>query len=214
MPSAKQEKVRIVARLRACEQCHKIVITPSLVAVSIWRSILPYNILVLCTGNSARSILGEAILQRLGRGRIQAYSAGSQPKAEPNPFALELLCQEGYAKDQFASKSWDVFSKPESPKIDLVITVCDSADGEACPVFLGAPLRCHWGLKDPVAVTGTKTQKQAAFRKTYNELMHRATALVALPFETMPKDAFQIELKRIGSMQGATARAKNYAAMK
>jgi protein-tyrosine-phosphatase len=196
---------------RACETSHKSVITRHKTEISDWRFILPHNILVLCTGNSARSILGEAILQRLGRGRIQAYSAGSQPKTEPNPFALELLRHEGYAVDHFASKSWDVFSKTDSPKIDLVITVCDSADGETCPVFLGAPLRCHWGLKDPAAVTGTKALRQAAFRKTYNELMRRATALFALPFETMPAETLQAELKRIGAMQGATARAKTYA---
>jgi protein-tyrosine-phosphatase len=174
---------------------------------------MSYNILVLCTGNSARSILGEAILQRLGDGRIQAYSAGSQPKTEPNPLALELLRHEGFAVDHFASKSWDVFSKSDSPKIALVITVCDSADGETCPVFLGAPMRCHWGIKDPAAIKGTKAAKQAAFRKTYDELMLRATALVALQFETMSANKLQVELQKIGSMRGATSRAKTYTTM-
>jgi arsenate reductase (thioredoxin) len=170
---------------------------------------MPFNILILCTGNSARSILGEAILQREGKGRIKAFSAGSQPKERPNPFALKLLQAEGFEVSAFSSKSWDVFAGANSERIDLAITVCDSAAGESCPVFVGAPLRAHWGLEDPAASIGSDQEIETAFKRTFEELTLRAKALIALPFETMPPDALREELRRIGQMQGATALSRN-----
>jgi arsenate reductase (thioredoxin) len=164
-----------------------------------------FTILVLCTGNSARSILGEALLQREGRGRIRAYSAGSKPKGEPNPFALALLATEGFDISGFHSKSWDVFAASSAPRIDVAITVCDSAAGESCPVFPTAPVRAHWGLDDPADVQGSDSVKEAAFRRTYNELMERTKALVALPFEAMPPARLRTALMEIGRMEGATA---------
>jgi protein-tyrosine-phosphatase len=164
----------------------------------------PLNILVLCTGNSARSILGEAVLQRFGAGRIQAFSAGSQPKTSPNPFALKLLGQEGYDTSDFNSKSWAVFSTPDAPRIDVVITVCDAASGESCPIFMGAPIRVHWGLEDPAEINGSDATKEAAFQRTYNELCARADALRALPFETMTASDFHTALKAIARLDGAT----------
>jgi arsenate reductase (thioredoxin) len=169
----------------------------------------PLNVLVLCTGNSARSILGEAILERVGRGRIHAFSAGSKPKGEPNPFALRLLAGEGYDISRFSSKSWDVFTRPDSPRIDLAITVCDSAASESCPVFMGAPMRAHWGLEDPADVEGTDREKEAAFRRSFEQLMARAQALAALPFETMKPGEFREALAMIGRMDGATALANS-----
>jgi arsenate reductase (thioredoxin) len=169
----------------------------------------PLHILVLCTGNSARSILGEAILQREGHGRIRVFSAGSKPKGEPNPFALKLLAAEGYDIAGFRSKSWDMFSAKGAPRIDVAITVCDSAAGESCPVFFGAPLRVHWGLDDPADVEGPDAVKEAAFRRTYGELMLRAEALAALPFETMASADLRAALTEIGRMEGATSMAKD-----
>jgi protein-tyrosine-phosphatase/DNA-binding transcriptional ArsR family regulator len=167
----------------------------------------PFAILVLCTGNSARSILAEAILNREGKGRILAYSAGSQPKGEPNPYALELLEELGYDIAGFRSKSWDEFSGATAPRLDLVITVCDSAAGESCPVFIGAPIKAHWGLEDPASVTISAEAARAAFRRTYRELTQRVTRLVNLPFETMDPAALQAELAEIAKMDGATAMA-------
>ncbi len=164
----------------------------------------PYSILVLCTGNSARSILAEAILNREGKGRIRAYSAGSQPKGEPNPHALELLAGLGYDTAGFRSKSWDEFSGADAPPLDLVITVCDSAAGEACPLFIGTPAKAHWGLEDPAAVVGPPEAVRIAFRRTYRELTQRVTSLAALPFETMDPAALQAALAEIARMDGAT----------
>lgn len=161
------------------------------------------NILVLCTGNSARSILGEVILGRLGAGRVTAFSAGSQPKGAVHPGALRLLAARGIDAVGLHSKSWNVFTGPDAPVIDLVITVCGSAAGEACPVFPGTPLRAHWGLPDPAAVTGDDAAVDAAFAQTWDWLTLRAEAFFALPFETMARDALQAELAAIGGMEGA-----------
>ena len=163
----------------------------------------PFHVLVLCTGNSARSILGEAILGRLGEGRIVAHSAGSKPKGSPHPGALRLLVREGFDTARFHSKSWNEFSAPGAPAIDLAITVCGNAAGEACPVFPGAPLRAHWGLPDPAGVTGPDEAVDAAFAQTWRWLDIRAKALLALPFETMERGALAAELARIGQMEGA-----------
>lgn len=138
------------------------------------------NILILCTGNSARSILGEAAFNTLGAGRVSAFSAGSHPAGQPNPFALALLREEGIDPGFARSKSWDEFAGPGAPVMDLVITVCDSAAAETCPFWPGAPLRAHWGLPDPAAVTGSNAEKAAAFRATWEVLTARVRAFLAL----------------------------------
>lgn len=161
------------------------------------------NILVLCTGNSARSILGEVILNRLGAGRVTAFSAGSQPKGAVHPGALRLLAAKGIDASGLHSKSWNTFTGSDAPDIDLVITVCGSAAGEACPIFPGTPLRAHWGLPDPAAVTGDDTAVDAAFAQTWQWLTMRAEAFLALPFETMARDDLQAWLAAIGAMEGA-----------
>ena len=161
------------------------------------------NILVLCTGNSARSILGEVILGHLGAGRVTAFSAGSQPKGAVHPGALRLLAAKGFDVSALHSKSWNVFSAPDAPQIDLAITVCGSAAGEACPIFPGTPLRAHWGLPDPAAVTGDDAAVDAAFAQTWDWLTMRAKALLALPFETMAPADSQARLAEIGQMEGA-----------
>jgi arsenate reductase (thioredoxin) len=166
-------------------------------------SVLPFNILILCTGNSARSILGEAILAEKGAGRIAAYSAGSKPKGVPHPGALRLLARKGIDACAFRSKSWDEFTDPGAPHIDLAITVCGNAASETCPVFLGAPLKAHWGLPDPADVTGDDTAVDAAFEETWRLLTLRVSALLALPFETMECGAFKAALVEIGEMEGA-----------
>lgn len=163
----------------------------------------PFRILVLCTGNSARSILGEAILAELGGGRIAAFSAGSKPKGEPHPGALRLLARKGIPIARFRSKSWNEFAGPAAPPIDLAITVCGNAAGEACPVLLGAPLKAHWGLPDPADASGDEAAVDAAFEQTWSWLELRARALLALPFETMERAELVAELARIGQMEGA-----------
>lgn len=163
----------------------------------------PFHILVLCTGNSARSILGEAILARMGAPRIAAFSAGSTPKGSPHPAALRLLAGKGFDIAGFRSKSWTEFGAPDAPPIDLAVTVCGNAAGEACPVFRGAPLRAHWGLSDPAAVEGSEAAVDAAFAETWRLLEMRVGALLALPFETMAREALAAELARIGAMEGA-----------
>ena len=136
------------------------------------------SVLFLCTGNSARSLLAECQLQRLGHGRFRAYSAGSQPKAAPHPQALALLRELGYATAKLRSKSWDEFVGPGSPAIDLVVTVCDAAAGEACPLFPGSPARLHWNIDDPAAVRGSEAEVRAEFRCAYDALERRIEALV------------------------------------
>jgi arsenate reductase (thioredoxin) len=161
------------------------------------------NVLVLCTGNSARSILGEAILAEKGAGRITAYSAGSKPKGVPHPGALRLLARKGIDPSRFHSKSWDEFTGPVAPRIDLAITVCGNAAGETCPLFLGAPLKAHWGLPDPADVEGDETTVDAAFDQTWRLLDLRVSALLSLPFEKMEREAFKAALADIGAMEGA-----------
>ncbi|MCB1422591.1 MAG: arsenate reductase ArsC [Nitratireductor sp.] len=161
------------------------------------------NILVLCTGNSARSILCEALLNRLGAGRIRAFSAGSDPKASPHPAALSLLAAEGYDTAGFASKKWDVFAGEGAPKMDIVITVCDNAAGESCPVWPGAPVSAHWGIADPAAIEGEGQSE--AFRSAYRQLSQRVQALLALKFEGMEAEELKAALNRIGAQSdGAT----------
>jgi arsenate reductase len=161
------------------------------------------SVLVLCTGNSARSILGEALFAHLGQGRIAAYSAGSKPKGVPHPGALRLLARKGIDPVQFRSKSWNEFSGWEAPPIDLAITVCGNAAGEACPVFPGAPLRAHWGLPDPADVDGSEAEVDAAFEETWRLLDLRVRAFLALDLSAMDRNEAQQELARIGQMEGA-----------
>lgn len=161
------------------------------------------TILVLCTGNSARSILGEAILNQLGEGRITAFSAGSRPKGMPHPGALRLLAAKGVETSTFRSKSWDEFATEGAPVIDIAITVCGNAAGEACPLFIGAPVRAHWGLPDPADVTGSDAVVDAAFAETWRLLEMRVRALLALPFEAMDAPELRASLSEIGQMEGA-----------
>jgi arsenate reductase (thioredoxin) len=161
------------------------------------------SVLVLCTGNSARSILGEALFERLGEGRLQAFSAGSMPKGVPHPGALRLLAAKGFDTTQFRSKSWNEFTGTDAPRIDLAITVCGNAAGEACPVFPGAPLRAHWGLHDPADITGNEAEIDAAFAETWRLLELRVRAFLALDLATLDLAAIQRELAAIGAMEGA-----------
>jgi len=155
------------------------------------------NILVLCTGNSARSILGEALLNRLGQGRVTAYSAGSTPKAEPHPAALRLLAAKGYDTTFARSKSWDEFAGPDGPVMDVVITVCDSAAAEACPIWPGAPVQVHWGQPDPAAVQGPDEAVDAAFQAAYTLFQARAAEALKLDF-TKDASALRADLTTIG----------------
>lgn len=161
------------------------------------------NILILCTGNSARSILGEAILNHFGSGRVTAFSAGSKPKGVPHPGALRLLARRGIDTRAFRSKSWSEFTGPDAPPIDIAITVCGNAAGEACPVFAGAPIKAHWGLPDPADVEGSEAAVDAAFEATWNALEARVRALLSVPFETMERDYLVDCLAEIGRMEGA-----------
>ncbi|MFV2052781.1 arsenate reductase ArsC [Aliiroseovarius sp. YM-037] len=156
------------------------------------------NILVLCTGNSARSIMLESIFNRSGQGRVTAFSAGSQPAGKVHPQSLTLLAREGYDVSPARSKSWDEFAEPNAPEMDLVITVCGSAAGETCPMWPGAPLRAHWGVEDPAAAS--KPEWESAFDEAYRILRKRAEMLLALPIETMDKATLKQELDRIGTL--------------
>ena len=156
-----------------------------------------HNVLFLCTHNSARSVMAEALLNKLGAGRFQAFSAGSQPKTAPNPFALELAEKIGFARDQFKSKSWDEFATPGAPQMDIIITVCDNAAGEACPVWLGHPATAHWGFPDPSDTPGSDADKRAAFERVFIAIKRRIELLVSLPIDKIERLALSSELKRI-----------------
>jgi arsenate reductase len=157
-----------------------------------------FNVLFLCTGNSARSILAEAILNRVGRGKFKAYSAGSHPKGEVHPFALQLLKSLNYNTDFARSKNWDEFAAPGAPQIDFVFTVCDSAAAETCPVWPGQPMTAHWGLPDPAAAEGTDAEKHLAFDDAYRMLNNRISIFVSLPMTSIDKLALQKRLHDIG----------------
>jgi len=159
-----------------------------------------YNVLFLCTGNSARSILGEAVLNHLAvnQGRFKAYSAGSHPKGAVNPYALETLRHNKFPVDGLRSKSWDEFAQPGAPVMDFVFTVCDQAAAEQCPYWPGQPMTAHWGLPDPVAVEGSDEQKRKAFRDTLMLLTRRIELFVSLPLDKLDKLAIQKKLKEIG----------------
>ncbi len=159
----------------------------------------PLNVLFLCTGNSARSILAEALLNRLGEGRFHAYSAGSMPKGEVNPHALPLVRALGFRDADFRSKPWDEFAVPGAPKLDFVITVCDNAAGEVCPVWPGQPITAHWGIPDPAAATGTEAEIAVAFREAARLLRNRIDLLLALPTAKLDRLSLQARVRDIGT---------------
>jgi arsenate reductase len=162
-----------------------------------------YNTLFLCTGNSARSILSEAILNRVGKGRFRAYSAGSHPTGSVNPVALEILGERGYALSELRSKSWDEFAAPGAPALDFIFTVCDDAAGEACPAWPGQPMTAHWGLPDPAAFDGPAEEKRCAFRRTYVVLERRIELFTRLGVDTLDRLSLQSQLDAIGKKQPA-----------
>jgi protein-tyrosine-phosphatase len=157
-----------------------------------------YNVLFLCTGNSARSILAEAYLNSAGPGRFTAYSAGSHPGGKVNPIALELLAKNGIATDGLRSKSWDEFARPGAPELDMIFTVCDNAAGEQCPVWPGKPVTAHWGVADPAAVSGSHEEKRTAFQRAFAELSARIKLLIALPLDKLDRLALKGRLDEIG----------------
>jgi len=156
------------------------------------------NILFLCTGNSARSILAEAILLREGEGRFNAYSAGSQPIGKVNPYALELLKSLDYKTGDFRSKSWDEFSKDDAPQMDFVFTVCGNAAGEVCPLWPGHPMSAHWGVPDPAALSGSKAKIRHAFEDAYATLNARIASFITLPLDNLDELTLKAELEKIG----------------
>lgn len=156
------------------------------------------NVLFLCTGNSARSILAEAYLNARGEGRFFAFSAGSHPNGKVNPFALELLERNWIPTEGLRSKSWDEFAGHGAPKLDFVFTVCDNAAGETCPLWPGQPVTAHWGVEDPAAVVGTDDDKRKAFLKAFTELSARINLLLALPFEKLSRHVLKAKLDEIG----------------
>lgn len=163
------------------------------------------NVLFLCTGNSARSILAEAIMTTQGAGRFCCFSAGSQPKAEPNPHAISLLKNLGHDTSKMRSKSWDEFATPDAPKMDFIFTVCDNAAGEVCPLWPGHPMTAHWGMPDPAAVSGTEAEIAAVFAATYHALLRRIQVFIALPLDTLDSLALKTKLDDIGQDTEAPA---------
>lgn len=157
-----------------------------------------YNVLFLCTGNSARSILAEALLGTLGKGRFHAFSAGSHPSGRVQPMAAELALSIGYPAERLRSKSWDEFAEPGAPEMDMVITVCDNAAGEACPVWLGHPALAHWGVPDPAAVEGDEDSRRHAYLAAFATLRRRVELLLALPLDKLDRLAAQAGLREIG----------------
>jgi arsenate reductase len=168
----------------------------------------PFDVLFLCTGNSARSIIAEAILNRHGAGRFRAFSAGSQPKGQVNPHALQLLDGLGYHTSGLRSKSWDEFAKSGGPAFDFVFTVCDNAAAEACPVWPGQPMTAHWGIPDPAAARGTPAEIALAFKDAYRMLNQRIGLFAALPIQSLDRLSLQHRLTEIGRMQGAPKTAE------
>ncbi len=167
----------------------------------------PYNVLFLCTANSARSIIAEAILNKIGTGKFRAFSAGSHPKGQINPHALQLLESLGHDISGFRSKSWSEFAEPGAPLLDFVFTVCDTAAGEACPVWPGQPMTAHWGVPDPALATGSPAEVALAFKDTYRMLNQRIGIFAALPLRSLDRLSLQNRLRDIGRMEGATAAA-------
>ena len=162
----------------------------------------PCGVLFLCTGNSARSLIAEALLRDLGAPRYRSFSAGSQPKDAPHPLTLETLAARGHGTEGLASKSWSVFEGETAPRLDVVLTVCGNAAAETCPVWPGAPLAAHWGVDDPAAAEGTKAERMAVFDRIYDRLREKVEALAALDPAAMEREAFAARLRAIGALGG------------
>ncbi len=164
-----------------------------------------YNVLFLCTGNTARSILAESILRKEGRAHFRAFSAGSQPKGTVNPLAIKVLTSLDYPTDNLRSKSWEEFARPDAPVMDFVFTVCDNAAGESCPVWPGQPMTAHWGIEDPAEAAGTDIEKEAAFVAAFRFLRNRIVAFTSLPLSSIDRLSLGTKLRDIGRSEGATA---------
>ena len=164
-----------------------------------------YNVLFLCTGNSARSVMAEAIIDRLGAGRFKGYSAGSYPTGQVNPYAIDLLKSLDHPTEQLASKSWDVFAVPDAPKMDFIITVCDNAAGEVCPVWPGQPVTAHWPFPDPAAFEGPEAEKRQVFAEVYGQIRKRAETFVNLPLAELDKLSLQKRLTEMGEASSQNA---------
>ncbi|MDE2599749.1 MAG: arsenate reductase ArsC [Rhodocyclaceae bacterium] len=158
-----------------------------------------YNVLFLCTGNSARSIMAEAVLGTMGKGRFNVFSAGSMPNGQVNPFAIEKVQALGYPLEKLPSKSWDEYAEPGAPQMDFIITVCDNAAGEVCPVWPGQPVSAHWGFVDPATAQGGDEEKRKVFDKVFRQIMTRAHIFASLPLATLDKAAIQREMQAIGA---------------
>lgn len=158
------------------------------------------NILILCTGNSARSILGECLVNRLGKGRFKGFSAGSTPTGKVNPHAIALLREKGYEVENLRSKSWDEFAGKDAPHIDFVFTVCDNAAGEVCPIWPGHPARAHWGIRDPADIRGSDEEIRQAFETAYAQLEKRIGAFMALPLNDLDEETLKRKLEAIGNL--------------
>ena len=163
-----------------------------------------FNVLFLCTGNSARSIMAESILRKLGAGRFNAFSAGSHPKGTVNPLALKTLAAYRLPTEGLRSKNWNEFATSDAPQLDFAFTLCDDAAGETCPAWPGQPMTAHWGIEDPAAVEGTDIDKERAFAQAFRYLRNRITAFIALPIKSLDKISLTAHLRDIGEMEGAT----------
>jgi arsenate reductase len=170
-----------------------------------------YNVLFLCTGNSARSVLGEAVLNHVGNGRFRGFSAGSLPKGQVHPMTLATLEQAGISTDGLRSKSWEEFAGPAAPKMDFVFTVCDNAAGETCPIWPGQPMTAHWGIEDPAAVAGPEFRQRQAFEDALHFMANRIAAFINLPLDSIDKMALGSKLRGIGAMDGSTSKASGAA---
>ncbi|MET3901094.1 arsenate reductase [Devosia sp. UYZn731] len=170
-----------------------------------------YNVLFLCTGNSARSILGEAILNHVGQGRFKAFSAGSTPKGAVHPMTLETLMKVGIPTEGLRSKAWEEFAVPGAPKMDFIFTVCDNAAGEACPIWPGQPMTAHWGIEDPAAVQDPEFKQRAAFEDALRYLRNRIGAFTNLPLASIDRMALNSKLEAIGGMDGTTTKSSKVA---
>ncbi|MFJ1312037.1 arsenate reductase ArsC [Agrobacterium sp. P15N1-A] len=170
-----------------------------------------FNVLFLCTGNSARSIIAESVLNKDGKGKFVAYSAGSYPKGQVHPMAIEALTGHDYPVDGLRSKSWDEFAQPGAPELDFVFTVCDNAAGEACPVWPGQPMTAHWGLEDPAAIEGSDAERRVAFGQTLRYMKLRIAAFAALPVESLERLSLTAKLHEIGQMEGSSVKRSDVA---
>jgi arsenate reductase (thioredoxin) len=166
----------------------------------------PFNTLFLCTGNSARSIIAEAILNKIGQGKFRAYSAGSQPRGQVNPNIIQLLHGLGYDTSGFRAKSWNEFARPGAPALDFVFTVCDNAAGETCPVWPGQPMTAHWGVPDPAEAQGSEAEIALAFKDAYRMLFQRIGIFTALPIRSLDKLSLQNRLREIGRVTDAVTK--------